>query len=32
MVTDPNGIPTYSEAEGERFEAMLGGDGTDEER
>ena len=30
VVTDPNGIPTYSEAEGERFEAMLGGDGTDE--
>ncbi len=29
LVTDPNGIPTYSEAEGERFEAMLGGDGTD---
>ena len=27
---DANGIPTYSETEGERFEAMLGGDGTDE--
>ena len=28
---DANGIPTYSEAEGERFEAFLGGDGTDED-
>ena len=27
---DGNGIPTYSETEGERFEARLGGDGTDE--
>ena len=27
---DANGIPTYSETEGERFEARLGGDGTDE--
>ena len=27
---DANGIPTYSETEGERFEAFLGGDGTDE--
>ncbi len=27
---DSNGIPTYSETEGERFEALLGGDGTDE--
>ena len=27
---DRNGIPTYSETEGERFEARLGGDGTDE--
>ena len=27
---DTNGIPTYSETEGERFEAFLGGDGTDE--
>ncbi len=26
---DKNGIPTYSETEGERFEAFLGGDGTD---
>ena len=25
---DGNGIPTYSETEGERFEAFLGGDGT----
>ena len=28
---DRNGIPTYSETEGERFEARLGGDGTDED-
>ena len=27
---DRNGLPTYSETEGERFEARLGGDGTDE--
>ncbi|CAI8014601.1 hypothetical protein GBAR_LOCUS9108 [Geodia barretti] len=27
---DRNGIPTYSETEGERFEARLGGEGTDE--
>ena len=27
---DRNGIPTYSETEGERFEARLGADGTDE--
>ena len=27
---DANGVPTYSETEGERFEAMLGGEGTDE--
>ena len=27
---DRNGIPTYSETQGERFEARLGGDGTDE--
>ena len=27
---DRNGVPTYSETEGERFEARLGGDGTDE--
>ena len=27
---DSNGVPTYSETEGERFEALLGGDGTDE--
>ncbi len=26
---DANGVPTYSETEGERFEAFLGGDGTD---
>ncbi|MCY4402153.1 MAG: hypothetical protein OXD54_06200 [Candidatus Poribacteria bacterium] len=26
---DGNGIPTYSETEGERFEAFLGGDGTE---
>lgn len=29
LPVDGNGIPTYSETEGERFEAMLGGDGTD---
>ena len=28
---DANGIPTYSETEGERFEARLGGDGTPED-
>ena len=28
---DANGIPTYSETEGERFEAKLGGDGTPED-
>ena len=28
---DANGIPTYSETEGERFEARLGGDGTAED-
>ena len=27
---DRNGVPTYAETEGERFEARLGGDGTDE--
>ena len=27
---DRNGVPTYSETEGERFEARLGGGGTDE--
>ena len=27
---DRNGVPTYSETEGERFEARLGGEGTDE--
>ena len=27
---DRNGVPTYSETAGERFEAKLGGDGTDE--
>ena len=31
LPVDTNGIPTYSEAEGERFEAFLGGDGTDED-
>ena len=31
LPVDANGIPTYSEAEGERFEAFLGGDGTDED-
>ena len=30
LPVDGNNIPTYSETEGERFEAMLGGDGTDE--
>ncbi|MCY3742338.1 MAG: hypothetical protein OXH00_15090 [Candidatus Poribacteria bacterium] len=30
LPVDANGIPTYSETEGERFEAFLGGDGTDE--
>ena len=29
LPVDANGIPTYSETEGERFEAHLGGDGTD---
>ena len=29
LLVDANGIPTYSETEGERFEAFLGGDGTD---
>ena len=28
---DSNGIPTYSEVEGERFETFLGGDGTEED-
>ncbi|RKU05770.1 hypothetical protein C6501_19410 [Candidatus Poribacteria bacterium] len=31
LPVDSNGIPTYSETEGERFEALLGGDGTDED-
>ena len=31
LAVDANGIPTYSETEGERFEARLGGDGTDED-
>ena len=31
LPVDANGIPTYSEAEGERFEAFLAGDGTDED-
>ena len=31
ILIDANGIPTYSEAQGERFEAMLGGDGADED-
>ena len=31
LPVDANGIPTYSETEGERFEAFLGGDGTDED-
>ena len=30
LPVDANGIPTYSETEGERFEAFLGGDGTEE--
>ena len=30
LTLDRNGIPTYAETEGERFEARLGGDGTDE--
>ncbi|MCY4568435.1 MAG: hypothetical protein OXD49_09045 [Candidatus Poribacteria bacterium] len=30
LPVDANGVPTYSETEGERFEAFLGGDGTDE--
>ena len=30
LPVDANGIPTYSETEGERFEAFLGGDGTGE--
>ena len=30
LPVDANGIPTYSETEGERFEAFLGGNGTDE--
>lgn len=29
LYVDANGIPTYSDTEGERFEAFLGGDGTD---
>ena len=29
LPVDANGIPTYAETEGERFEAFLGGDGTD---
>ncbi len=29
LPVDSNGIPTYSETEGERFEAFLGGDGTE---
>ncbi|MCG9126380.1 hypothetical protein JT359_02150 [Candidatus Poribacteria bacterium] len=28
---DSNGIPTYSEVDGERFETFLGGDGTEED-
>ncbi len=31
LPVDANGIPTYSETEGERFEAFLSGDGTDED-
>ena len=31
LPVDASGIPTYSETEGERFEAFLGGDGTDED-
>ena len=30
LPVDANGVPTYAETEGERFEAFLGGDGTDE--
>lgn len=30
LTLDRNGIPTYAETEGERFEARLGGDGSDE--
>ena len=29
LYLDSNGIPTYSDTEGKRFEAFLGGDGTD---
>ena len=29
LYVDQNGIPTYSDTEGERFEAFLGSDGTD---
>ena len=31
LPVDANGIPTYSEVEGERFEAFLGDNGTDED-
>ena len=31
LYLDKNGIPTYAETEGERFEAFLGGDGTNVE-
>ena len=31
LPVDANGIPTYAETEGERFEAFLGGDGTVED-
>ena len=31
IAVDANNIPTYSETEGRRFEALLGGDGTDED-
>ena len=31
LPVDANSIPTYSETEGERFGAFLGGDGTDED-
>ena len=31
LPVDANGVPTYSVTEGERFEAFLGGDGTDED-
>ncbi len=31
LPVDANGIPTYSDTEGERFAAFLGGDGTDED-